>query len=61
MLAPRQAETEPASGICAEASAVSMTAIFRFEGLGNIDVDALLARCERVGSPFEKLSISPIN
>ena len=38
-----------------------LTAIFRFEGLGNIDVDALLARCERVGSPFEKLSISPIN
>ena len=35
--------------------------IFRFEGLGGIDVDALLARCERTGTPFEKLSISPIN
>ena len=44
-----------------EALHEELTAIFRFEGLGNIDVDALLARCERVGSPFEKLSISPIN
>ena len=44
-----------------EALLEELTAIFRFEGLGNIDVDALLARCERVGSPFEKLSISPIN
>ncbi len=43
-----------------EALHEELTAIFRFEGLGNIDVDALLARCERVGSPFEKLSISPI-
>ena len=44
-----------------EALHEELTAIFRFDGLGNIDVDALLARCERVGSPFEKLSISPIN
>ena len=44
-----------------EALHEELTVIFRFEGLGNIDVDALLARCERVGSPFEKLSISPIN
>ena len=35
--------------------------IFRFESLGDIDVDALLARCERTGEPFEKLSVSPIN
>ena len=31
------------------------------EHLGDIDVDTLLTRCERTGSPFEKLSISPIN
>lgn len=37
------------------------TDIFRFEHLGDIDVDALLARCERTGEPFEKLSVSPIN
>ena len=35
--------------------------IFNFEHMGGIDVDILLARCERTGSPFEKLSISPIN
>ena len=44
-----------------EALHEELTDIFLFEGLGDIDVDALLARCERVGSPFEKLSISPIN
>ena len=38
-----------------------LTDIFRFEHLGDIDVDALLARCERTGEPFERLSISPIN
>lgn len=38
-----------------------LTEIFRAEHLGGIDVDALLARCERIGAPFEKLSISPIN
>ena len=38
-----------------------LTEIFHAEHLGDIDVDTLLARCERVGSPFEKLSISPIN
>ncbi|OXS29873.1 MAG: hypothetical protein BCS36_03160 [Desulfovibrio sp. MES5] len=38
-----------------------LTDIFRFEGLGDIDVDALLARCERTGAPFERLSISTIN
>ena len=27
----------------------------------DIDVGQVLARCERTGSPFEKLSISPIN
>ena len=35
--------------------------IFNSEHMGGIDVDTLLARCERTGSPFEKLSISPIN
>ena len=35
--------------------------IFHAEHLGDIDVDTLLARCERTGSPFEKLSILPIN
>ena len=38
-----------------------LSEIFRFESLGDIDVDALLARCERTGEPFEKLSVSPIN
>ena len=38
-----------------------LTEIFRAEHLGGIDVDALLACCERIGAPFEKLSISPIN
>ena len=38
-----------------------LTDIFRFEGLGDIDVDALLARCEHTGAPFERLSISTIN
>ena len=38
-----------------------LSEIFRFEYLGDIDVDALLARCERTGDPFEKLSVSPIN
>ena len=38
-----------------------LTDIFRFEGVGGIDVDALLARCERTGAPSERLSISPIN
>ena len=35
--------------------------IFNSEHMGGIDVDTLLARCECTGSPFEKLSISPIN
>ena len=38
-----------------------LTEIFHAEHLGDIDVNALLARCERTGSPLEKLSISPIN
>lgn len=44
-----------------EALHEELAAIFRFEGLGDIDVDALLARCERMGAPFERLTISPIN
>ena len=38
-----------------------LTEIFHAEHLGDIDVDTLLTRCERTGSPFEKLSISPVN
>lgn len=57
----RMSVTAGRSTLNREALHEELTAIFRFEGLGNIDVDALLARCERVGSPFEKLSISPIN
>ena len=38
-----------------------LTGIFHFEHLGDVDVDALLTRCERMGAPFEKLNISPIN
>ena len=44
-----------------EALHEELTDIFRFGGLGDIDVDALLTRCERTGEPFERLSISPIN
>ena len=44
-----------------EALREELTEIFHAEHLGDIDVDTLLARCERTGSPFEKLSISPIN
>ncbi len=57
----RMSVTAGRSTLNREALHEELTAIFRFDGLGNIDVDALLARCERVGSPFEKLSISPIN
>ncbi|MCB6543569.1 hypothetical protein LI168_15665 [Desulfovibrio desulfuricans] len=38
-----------------------LTEIFNSEHMDGIDVDILLARCERIGSPFEKLSISPVN
>jgi hypothetical protein len=38
-----------------------LTDIFHFERLGDIDVDALLARCERVGAPSERLCVSPVN
>ena len=38
-----------------------LTEIFHAEHLDDIDVDTLLARCERTGSSFDKLSISPIN
>ena len=44
-----------------EALHEELSEIFSFEHLGDIDVDALLARCERTGEPFEKLSVSPIN
>ena len=44
-----------------EALHEELTDIFRFEGLGDIDVDALLTRCERTGAPFERLAISLIN
>lgn len=38
-----------------------LTGIFHFEHLGDIDVDALRARCKRTGAPSERLTISPIN
>ncbi len=44
-----------------EALHEELTDIFRFEGVGGIDVDALLARCERTGAPSERLTISPIS
>ncbi|ATD82201.1 MULTISPECIES: hypothetical protein [Desulfovibrio] len=44
-----------------EALHEELTDIFRFEGLGDIDVDALLTRCERTGAPFERLCVSPVN
>lgn len=44
-----------------EALRKELTDIFRLEALGDMDVDALLARCERTGAPSERLSISSIN
>jgi len=44
-----------------EALHEELTDIFRFEGLGDIDVDALLARCERTGAPSERVWVSPVN
>ena len=38
-----------------------LSEVFCFEHLDDIDVDGLLARCERTGEPFDKLSVSPIN
>lgn len=38
-----------------------LTDIFRFERLGDLDVDALLARCERTGAPSERVCVSPVN
>ena len=29
--------------------------------IGDIDVDALLARCERTGAPSERVWVSPVN
>ena len=57
----RTAITSGRSTLNREALHEELAAIFRFEGLGDIDVDALLARCERMGAPFERLTISPIN
>ncbi|MCB6542099.1 hypothetical protein LI168_07805 [Desulfovibrio desulfuricans] len=44
-----------------EALHAELTGIFRVEQLDDIDVDALLTRCERTGAPSERLSIAPIN
>lgn len=38
-----------------------LTDIFRFERLGDLDVDALLVRCERTGAPSERVCVSPVN
>lgn len=38
-----------------------LTDIFRFERLGDLDVDALLVRCERTGAPSEWVCVSPVN
>lgn len=38
-----------------------LTDIFHFERLNDIDVDALLARCGRMGAPSERLCVSPVN
>ena len=57
----RASTTSGRSTLNRDALHEELTDIFRFEGVGGIDVDALLARCERTGAPFERLSISPIN
>ncbi|MEG6502113.1 MULTISPECIES: hypothetical protein [unclassified Desulfovibrio] len=43
-----------------EALQEELTEVFHFEGLADIDVDALLTRCELTGEPFERLSVLPI-
>ncbi|MDY0258274.1 MAG: hypothetical protein RBR41_01230 [Desulfovibrio sp.] len=43
-----------------EALQEELTEIFHFEGFADIDVDALLARCERMAVPLERLFVSPI-
>ena len=57
----RMSVTAGRSTLNREALHEELTDIFRFEGVGGIDVDALLARCERTGAPSERLTISPIN
>lgn len=57
----RMSVTAGRSTLNREALHEELTDIFRFEGVGGIDVDTLLARCERTGAPSERLVISPIN
>lgn len=38
-----------------------LTEIFRFEKIEDIDVDALLTRCEREGGTSSRLTINPVN
>ena len=57
----RASTTSGRSTLNRDALHEELTDIFRFEHLDDIDVDALLARCERVGASSERLSISPIN
>ena len=38
-----------------------LTEIFRFEKIEDIDVDALLSRCEREGATSSRLIINPVN
>lgn len=38
-----------------------LTEIFRFEKIEDIDVDALLTRCEREGAASSRLTINPVN
>ena len=57
----RTAITSGRSTLNRDALREELTDIFRFERLGDIDVDALLARCERTGAPSERVCVSPVN
>ncbi len=57
----RTAITSGRSTLNRDALREELADIFRFERLGDIDVDALLARCERTGTPSERVCVSPVN
>ena len=57
----RTAITTGRSTLNRDALREELADIFHFERLDDIDVDALLARCGRMGAPSERLCVSPVN
>lgn len=57
----RTAITSGRSTLNRDALCEELTDIFRLERLGDIDEDALLARCERTGAPSEWVCVFPVN